>query len=186
MRAVCTWGIISLLVATGYCAAPVPQPTTQGLFTKELVQKAFAHLEKEVADANADFSKKVEALRVEKQKKIEESKLNAISTLRLAVTVANASKLTEEVAAIKGMINDLKPANELVGDWLEENGSVRLRLNSDGVAKCLYGEGVWTIKNGIIEVRWSSQKVFDTIEKNKEGKWYIRSGCETSMAITPP
>ena len=169
---------------------PLPPPVTVDLKANPLVQKALADQDKAAADVEADYAQKLEALKAERQKKLDAAKTNCVTALRRAEAVSNARNNKDEALTIKALADSIqsevsppptetKVANNkaFVGKWMRPSGLAFI-LKADGT--CVdegnpKNAGKWTVsKEGNIEVRWANGNV-DSYRHVNEKKWLMQT-----------
>src|SRR5262249_31438628 len=105
------WSLVGMALATMALAEmpPATQPATQAvdLSNNTLVHKALAEKNKADAEVETDYQKKLEALKTERQKKVDANKAACVTALKRAETVANTLKKPEEAATIKALAESI-------------------------------------------------------------------------------
>lgn len=146
-------------------------PREVDLKTNPLVQKALADQEKATAEADAEFAKKLAAIKAERDQKLSAARTACVAALRRAEAVAKARNSSEEALTIHALADsiasdagrhpDAQPnrsnPEQLVGRWKTEGGG--FVLEADGTCRSTSSAqitGTWAVTaGGDIELRWS-------------------------------
>ncbi len=101
--------IVVLITAVALYAndSPATRPLDD-LGNNTLVQKALTEKDKVIADADADYAKKLEVLKTERQRKVDAANSACINVLRRAETVANTLNHKDEAATIKALADRIQ------------------------------------------------------------------------------
>src|ERR1035437_8442722 len=99
--------IVVLLTAVALYAEGTP-PASGDLKGNPLVQKALTDQDKAVVDADAVYANKLEAIKTERQKKLDSAKMACVATLRRAETVATTRNNKDEALTIKALADSIR------------------------------------------------------------------------------
>ena len=159
--------------------APATQPASVDLNSNPLVQKALADQDKGVTDTEADYAKKLEALKAERQKKLDAIKTACVAALHRAAAVSNARNKKDEAETIKALADSIqsevtamppsKPkVNPFVGKWVDSNGHTFILSPDKTAVADSGGRGTWEDYNDGIVVHWEINWT-DCLRPNPEG-----------------